>query len=234
MKYWEEIENRVSVADALSMYASLRPNRGGFVCCPFHNEKTPSMKISEKGYYCFGCHEHGNVIGFVMKYFKLDFKSACSKINYDFRLNLPIDRTLTPEERAENKRRWIEEQREIRDRKQFQEFKENYIRKNVNRYKQLENEILEYHKLFYKDSDNIYKVGDTNDIPFVLEEKEYVIHVPIDHHNFNSEMLDDEDFQQHIETYLHLVKEFNSLVLPSEEQLRTIYNSTKSRFYINK
>lgn len=230
MKYWEEIINKVSIADAMSLYASLRPNRANFVCCPFHNEKTPSMKLSEKGYYCFGCHEHGNVISFVMKYFKLEFKDACAKIDYDFRLNLPINRQLTEEEKKRNKERWVQEQRAIREKERFEEFKTNYIKNNVNKYAKLEKEISEYLPLFYKDPSEPYKVGKFTEI----ECFDTLVHKPIDYENFNSELLDDEDFQIQVENYMKLIKEFNSLVLPSEEQLKTIYNSTKSRFYINK
>lgn len=230
MKYWEEIVNRISVAEAMSLYAGLRPNRASFVCCPFHNEKTPSMKISEKGYNCFGCHEHGNVISFVMKYFNLDFKNACSKINYDFRLNLPIDRQLTEEEKERRKKAWIQEQNAIREKKKFEEFKSNYIRKNVNKYSKLEKEISEYLPLFYKDSTNPYNCGKIDEIHCF----DIIIHKPIPYNNFNNELLNDNDFQEHVEKYIKLVKEFNSIVLPSEEQLKAIYNSTKSRFYINK
>lgn len=229
MKYWEEIVNKVPVSEAISLYSNLRPNRAGFVCCPFHNEKTPSMKLSEKGYYCFGCHEHGNVISFVMKYFNLDFKSACAKIDYDFKLNLPINRKLTEEEKARNKQRWIQEQRKIKEEQQYQQFKENYIKNNVNKYAKLENEIMEYLPLFYKDPNNPYNVGKFKEIQYF----DTTIHIPTDCKNFNSELLDDEDFQLQVEKYIKVVKEFNSLVLPSEEQLRVVYNSTKSRFYIN-
>ena len=40
-------------------------NRRGYCLCPFHAEKTPSMHIMEKGYYCFGCGEGGDHIKFV-------------------------------------------------------------------------------------------------------------------------------------------------------------------------
>jgi len=47
-------------------------------CCPFHNEKTPSFSINpERGFaYCFGCHEHGDVIKLYEKLEGVDFKEA--------------------------------------------------------------------------------------------------------------------------------------------------------------
>ncbi|WP_407425629.1 DNA primase [Treponema sp.] len=47
-------------------------------CCPFHNEKTPSFSVTpEKNiYYCFGCHEGGDVIKFIMEMEKIRFPEA--------------------------------------------------------------------------------------------------------------------------------------------------------------
>lgn len=47
-------------------------------CCPFHNEKTPSFVVTPRNnfYHCFGCHEGGGVIDFIMKYRNLEFIEA--------------------------------------------------------------------------------------------------------------------------------------------------------------
>lgn len=71
----DEIKNSTTMTEVLSMYG-LRPNRKGFICCPFHKEKTPSMKIYDKSYHCFGCGESGDVFSFVQKYQNIDFKDA--------------------------------------------------------------------------------------------------------------------------------------------------------------
>lgn len=90
-----EIKNRLDTIQVFEYYG-LQPNRKGFICCPFHNEKTPSFKVykGNGGYHCFGCGEHGGVIDFVMKYFDLSFKEAITKLNNDFCLGLPIDKKL--------------------------------------------------------------------------------------------------------------------------------------------
>ena len=90
-----EIKNRLDTIQVFEYYG-LQPNRKGFICCPFHNEKTPSFKVykGNGGYHCFGCGEHGGVIDFVMKYFDLSFKEAIMKLNNDFCLGLPIGEKL--------------------------------------------------------------------------------------------------------------------------------------------
>lgn len=102
-------------------------NRQNFVCCPFHIEKTPSMKVSKDGYYCFGCGEHGNIFGFVMKMFNLDFRQACDKLNFDFGLNIPTRTTITKADKI----RMLEEKKE-RDRlRQEKEKLEQYKEKSI-------------------------------------------------------------------------------------------------------
>lgn len=56
--------------------------------CPFHKDKSPSMKIYDKSFYCFSCNRTGDIIQFVQYLFQLDFVKAMEKINYDFNLNL--------------------------------------------------------------------------------------------------------------------------------------------------
>ena len=71
----DEIKRSISMAEVLSRYG-IETNRAGFICCPFHQEKTASCKIYPDSYYCFGCHAHGDVISFVQKMEQCDFKKA--------------------------------------------------------------------------------------------------------------------------------------------------------------
>lgn len=89
----QTIKYRLTMREVLERYG-YELNKKGFVCCPFHNEKTPSMKIFEKDYHCFGCGEHGDVITFVQKLFNLSFQEALKKIDIDFGLNLYGDKTF--------------------------------------------------------------------------------------------------------------------------------------------
>ena len=89
----QTIKDRLTMRDVLLRYGYEANNRG-FMCCPFHNEKTPSMKVYEKDYHCFGCGEHGDTITFVQKLFNLSFQEALKKIDVDFGLNLYGDKTF--------------------------------------------------------------------------------------------------------------------------------------------
>lgn len=89
----QTVKDRLTMRDVLLRYG-YEPNNRNFMCCPFHNEKTPSMKIFEKDYHCFGCGEHGDIITFVQKLFNLSFQEALKKIDVDFGLNLYGDKTF--------------------------------------------------------------------------------------------------------------------------------------------
>ena len=86
----DEIKQRVSMRQAAEFY-EFKPNRMGFINCPFHNEKTPSLKLYDepgRGFSCFGCGATGSVIDFVMRLFNIGFRQAVVRIDHDFRLNI--------------------------------------------------------------------------------------------------------------------------------------------------
>ena len=62
MDLFTQIKMAVSVKEAAEYYG-LEVNRGNMVCCPFHADRTPSMKLNEDYFYCFGCGATGDVIG---------------------------------------------------------------------------------------------------------------------------------------------------------------------------
>ena len=70
----DEIKSRCNIVDVIGSVVSLRKTGANYVgLCPFHNEKTPSFVVSEtkQVYTCYGCHEWGDVITFVEKYYNL-------------------------------------------------------------------------------------------------------------------------------------------------------------------
>lgn len=87
----ETIKESVSMLDVVKHYG-LEPNRAGFVICPFHSEDTPSMKIYEKSFYCFGCQSGGDVISFTERYLNLDFNAALRELISAFYLPIDLDR----------------------------------------------------------------------------------------------------------------------------------------------
>lgn len=83
------IKELLTMAQIVTLYG-FEINRGNFTSCPFHAEKTASMRIYERSFYCFGCHTGGDTIKFVQLLYGLDFKQAIEKINADFRLGLDL------------------------------------------------------------------------------------------------------------------------------------------------
>ena len=57
---------------------------GSMVCCPFHADRTPSMKLNEDYFYCFGCGATGDVIALVARLFNLSSYDAAKKLAADF------------------------------------------------------------------------------------------------------------------------------------------------------
>lgn len=66
--------------------------------CPFHPDKTPSMKINETYYYCFGCHSTGDVIDFTARLLGLSPLDAAHKLALDFGIdpNTPASAAVAP------------------------------------------------------------------------------------------------------------------------------------------
>ena len=88
MNFYENVKASVTVPQAAVLYG-LKPNRSGMVCCPFHNDRTPSMKLNESYFYCFGCGAHGDVIDLTAGLFQVSSGEAARKLAADFGLAGP-------------------------------------------------------------------------------------------------------------------------------------------------
>lgn len=113
-----EIKNRLSLQNVVIFYTGQEPKKNK-ICCPFHNEKTPSFSLFPNNtYYCFGCGESGTVIDFVMKLFNLDFKGATERIDNDFHLCLFEKPTLTKRRQMDRllKEQELKRQEELKQR----------------------------------------------------------------------------------------------------------------------
>lgn len=82
MDLFTQIKMAVSVKEAAEYYG-LEVNRGNMVCCPFHNDRTPSMKLNEDYFYCFGCGAR-RCDRLVARLFNLSSYDAAKKLAYDF------------------------------------------------------------------------------------------------------------------------------------------------------
>ena len=83
MTLFETVKNSVTVKQAAEHYGC-KVNRGDMICCPFHDDRHPSMKLNRDYFYCFGCGAAGDVIDFVARLFGLSSYEAAKKLAYDF------------------------------------------------------------------------------------------------------------------------------------------------------
>ncbi|MEE3452115.1 DNA primase [Dialister sp.] len=101
-EFLQRLRDNINLVDLIGSYIKLqKKGRYYFASCPFHGpERTPSFSVSpEKGfYYCFGCHESGNAIDFVMKMDHLNFAEAVEKLAQYAHMEIP-QKEITPEEK---------------------------------------------------------------------------------------------------------------------------------------
>jgi len=86
MTIYEIIKAAISVKQAAKHYG-LNVNRNGMACCPFHNDRHPSLKLNEDYFFCFGCGAKGDVIDLVARLFDLSSYEAAQKLAADFGLD---------------------------------------------------------------------------------------------------------------------------------------------------
>ena len=80
------VRQSILVREAAELYG-IEVNRNGMACCPFHDDHTPSMKVNEDYFYCFGCGATGDVIDFTARLYDLPPREAAEKLAQDFGLN---------------------------------------------------------------------------------------------------------------------------------------------------
>ena len=128
----DEIKSRLTMRDLFAAYG-FEQGRGGFISCPFHAEKTPSLSVYDHGqkWKCFGCGEQGDVISFVMKLFQLPFPKACERLDSDFHLGLYRTRTF---QQARKEKRERQRQRQIRRAEAQNSARDRMCRKIFSKY----------------------------------------------------------------------------------------------------
>jgi DNA primase len=94
----DDLLNRIDIVDVINPRVTLKKSGSNYTaCCPFHNEKTPSFSVSQtkQFYYCFGCGEKGNAIGFLMAYDNMHFVDAIETLAESIGLEVPRDEQAT-------------------------------------------------------------------------------------------------------------------------------------------
>ena len=79
---FEAVKESVPTRQAAEFYG-VQVGRNGMACCPFHDDKHPSMKVDRR-FHCFGCQADGDVIDFTARLFGLNKKEAALKLAEDF------------------------------------------------------------------------------------------------------------------------------------------------------
>ena len=87
MNLFETVKTAISVGQAAKRYG-LTVGKNGMCCCPFHADKTPSMKLNEAYYYCFGCKAHGDVIALTAQLLHLPPGSAEAELAQAFHVDI--------------------------------------------------------------------------------------------------------------------------------------------------
>ena len=109
---FEAVKQSVSTREAAEFYG-IKVRRNGMACCPFHDDKNPSMKVDLR-FHCFGCGEDGDVIDFTEKLFDLSPKEAAEKLAQDF--GLIYDSQAPPRRRYVRQKNEAQKLREDRQR----------------------------------------------------------------------------------------------------------------------
>lgn len=115
MNVFEAVNSNVTASDAATMIG-LKPNRSKMICCPFHGDKHPSMKI-DKRYYCFGCGARGDAIDFVANYYGIGLKAAAERIADEFGISYDTTPTIGDRQHIEaeksKRQKWEVAKREL-------------------------------------------------------------------------------------------------------------------------
>lgn len=99
MNIFEEVKSAVDINTAAEYYG-LNVKKDTALC-PFHNEKTGSLKLYHDHFYCFGCREHGDVIKLTGKLLGLSPIDSARRLAADF--NVIIHDDFKPKEQTRNK-----------------------------------------------------------------------------------------------------------------------------------
>ena len=108
---FEVVKQSVTAREAAELYG-IAVGRGGMACCPFHDDRHPSMKVDTR-FHCFGCGADGDVIDFTARLYNLAPREAAEKLAQDF--GLAYDSQAPPRRRYIRQRTEAQKFREDRD-----------------------------------------------------------------------------------------------------------------------
>ena len=96
MNIFEKVRDIVTMKQVAELYGI--DTKRGMINCIFHNDKTPSMKLYDDHYYCFGCGAHGDAVSFAAQITGLSqyeaAKQLCSAFGIVHNSNEPFIKPL--------------------------------------------------------------------------------------------------------------------------------------------
>ena len=92
MSIFTDVKTRLDLID-VAQYYGIQMNRGSFTNCLYHEDGTPSMKLYDDHFHCYGCGEHGDMIDLVGRLFSLSPFHAAQKLSRDFGITVSENHT---------------------------------------------------------------------------------------------------------------------------------------------
>ena len=123
MNIFQVVKENVTARQAAEQYG-LKVSKNGMVCCPFHDDRHPSMKV-DKGFCCFACGAKGDVITFVADFFHLAPLEAAKKLAEDFQIPIFTD---SAKKRNASKKKEKPKRTLYQTEKKFEEWERESIR----------------------------------------------------------------------------------------------------------
>lgn len=110
-------------ARQVAEYYGLQVKRNGLACCPFHDDKHPSMKI-DTNYHCFACGVGGDAVDYASRMFGLSQYDAALKLIEDFQLPISVrgKTAFNEQEKARIRKEKAEKERIIHIKERFRKW----------------------------------------------------------------------------------------------------------------
>lgn len=114
MNLFEVVKASINTQEAAQTYG-IDVNHHGMALCPFHNDRHPSLYVSDDHYHCFACGEHGDVIDLTAKLFDLRLYDAVRKLASDFHLapDKPLPESIRQKWKQKTKAQQLRENEQL-------------------------------------------------------------------------------------------------------------------------
>ena len=114
MNLFEVVKASINTQEAAQTYG-IDVNHHGMALCPFHNDRHPSLYVSDDHYHCFACGEHGDVIDLTAKLFDLRLYDAARKLASDFHLapDKPLPESIRQKWKQKTKAQQLRENEQL-------------------------------------------------------------------------------------------------------------------------